>query len=527
MKSSQLLSSLVPSFVVVLTATMMTMMMVSEAEADVDITSKLQIMIPQSLRKDGGYDHREAMFGMPPYGGSIEQNVYYADADLCDPNIDYSDGGYPTRPADASGNMEPWKAPYILMVDRGSCTFVKKVRNAQKHGAAAVIIADSTCLCSAGDSCVSEGESICETKEPIMADDGSGSDVTIPSYLMYKQDADPIKEIIKQDKVVRMKMSWALPRPDARVEYTLWTTPKEMVSRPLQREFRHVAKALAEHAQFTPHMYIYDGVSAGCQSLTGENQCYSLCTNDGRYCSSDPDEDLDVGISGADVVKESLRRICIWKEYGKDGIGMPWWDYVNEFLFRCDGELYFSNDDCIKDSMSRSDIDYGKIEKCMEDSGGLEGNVENKILEEELLARENDGVVILPSFYVNNAPLRGALSTTEVFDAICAGYRAGSEPVACKRCNGCDDVEQCVMAGHCPGVGAYDRVSFPVFAGTLAGVILCFGVLGVIQHRRAELQMRRQVRGIMAEYMPIEANGKVECVGIPEDDDDDLRIEIS
>ncbi len=81
--------------------------------------------IPHSLFKEEGYDHREALFGIPPYGGSIAQNVYYADSDLCDPNVDTS-AGYPSRPK-SGGKMEPWPSPYILMVDRGGCTFVKKV----------------------------------------------------------------------------------------------------------------------------------------------------------------------------------------------------------------------------------------------------------------------------------------------------------------------------------------------------------------------------------------------------------------
>ena len=59
---------------------------------------------------------------MPPYGGSIAQNVYYADSDLCDPNVDTT-AGYPQRE-----KGESWPSPYILMVNRGGCTFVKKVR---------------------------------------------------------------------------------------------------------------------------------------------------------------------------------------------------------------------------------------------------------------------------------------------------------------------------------------------------------------------------------------------------------------
>jgi len=83
--------------------------------------------IPQSLFKEGGYDHREALFGVPPYGGSIAQNVYYADSDLCDSNVD-THKGFPSRTKGSDGKMDAWTPPYILMLDRGGCTFVQKVR---------------------------------------------------------------------------------------------------------------------------------------------------------------------------------------------------------------------------------------------------------------------------------------------------------------------------------------------------------------------------------------------------------------
>jgi hypothetical protein len=79
------------------------------------------IQIPHSLYRDGGYDHREALFGTPPYGGSIAQNLYYADDELCDPNVDTTKG-FPR-----GDGKEAWQAPFILMLDRGGCTFVKKV----------------------------------------------------------------------------------------------------------------------------------------------------------------------------------------------------------------------------------------------------------------------------------------------------------------------------------------------------------------------------------------------------------------
>jgi hypothetical protein len=79
------------------------------------------------LFQDGGYDHRDALFGRPAYGGSIAQNVYYAQSTLCDQNVDTSTG-VPAREIDPKTNkMQPWPSPYILMVDRGECSFVQKV----------------------------------------------------------------------------------------------------------------------------------------------------------------------------------------------------------------------------------------------------------------------------------------------------------------------------------------------------------------------------------------------------------------
>lgn len=495
------------------------------------VTSKLQIHIPKELSKAGGYDHREALFGVPPYGGSIQQNVYYANSDLCDPNVDVH-SGFPKRKVDeATGKMPAWTPPFVLMVDRGDCTFVKKVRNAQRAGAAGVIIADNTCLCSAGDDCKSDGDELCETREPVMADDGSGSDISIPSFLMFKQDADPIKAVLKKDQAVRVEMAWSLPNPDDRVEYDLFTTPLDSVSKSIQESFKMAAVALGQHAKFTPHMYIYDGVKAGCQGLDGENQCYNLCTNNGRYCATDPDDDLDSGTSGADIVKESLRRVCIWNLYGKDGIGEPWWDYVVEFMHRCKDAKFFNNDDCIKDAMEHTGVvDFKHVSSCMDDAGGLDGDVTNAILESQLSEKEASGVVIIPSFYVNNAAIRGALSFQTVLKAICAGFAVGSAPEVCTRCANCLDEYGCVAdKGHCKaespnyGTGINQAVPASFFGATMLIVIFIFSCCGLCMYRRQQLQMRDQVRGILAEYMPLDENNKIQqdtSVGLTDEGDD-------
>jgi hypothetical protein len=354
-----------------------------------------------------------------------------------------------------------------------------------------------------------------------MADDGSGSDISIPSFLMFKRDADKVKEQLKDDHPVQLEMAWSLPNPDDRVEYELWTVPSDVVSKPFLQQFRPIAEKLADRAYFTPHMYIYDGVRTHCQGSDGENFCYNLCTNQGRYCATDPDNDLEKGISGADVVKESLRRLCIWKHYGEqDGIGSPWWSYLEEFFARCSSPDYFMNEDCVSDCYKHAGVDGDKINRCMTDSGGLERDGPNSFLDLEIAAQTERGVVVLPTAFVNTAAIRGQLSSNSIFHAICAGYAAGTIPTICQQCSSCSDPTACVTSGgKC--TGNYGGSSTPpgtvstgTFGTSIFFIVAAFGAVGYWHYNKTRENMREQVRGILAEYMPLEDNDAGE-IGSP------------
>jgi hypothetical protein len=339
-----------------------------------------------------------------------------------------------------------------------------------------------------------------------MADDGSGSDISIPSFLMFKHDADKVKERLQDDQPVQLEMSWSLPNPDDRVEYDLWSTPTDVVSTQFLKDFKEISKAFGNRAYFTPHMYIYDGVKTHCQGNDGENFCFNLCTNNGRYCATDPDNDLDKGISGADVVKESLRRLCIWKHYGEeDGVGESWWDYVEEFMERCNSADYFMNEDCVKDCYKHSKIDEDKINRCMSDSGGLTTDGPNVFLDLEISAQSERGVVVLPTAFVNTAAIRGQLSTSSVFNAICAGYSDGTRPKICDQCSGCSDAVTCVSkGGKCPGSSSSGQISSFTFGTSIFFMAALFAGVGYWHYNKTREDMREQVRGILAEYMPLE-----------------------
>jgi hypothetical protein len=350
----------------------------------------------------------------------------------------------------------------------------------------------------------------CQTNEPIMADDGSGGDITIPAFLMFKMDAQAIiDEVQGQDSTVQVEMSWNLPHPDSKVSYELWTVPSEEVSKDFQKIWKDVAVKMGKKLYFTPHQYIYDGVKSRCQTSSGRNICASLCTNNGRYCAMDPDNDMEHGITGAEVVKEALRRICIWKHYGEDtGIGTTYWDYISEFLKRCDtDDDFFASEDCVKDAFKHAKIDYSRIDQCMSDSGGLEGADKNLLLEKEIDAAGRVGVIVLPTMFVNSAPLRGGLTTNTVFNAVCAGFQENSEPDVCHTCGGCSDVMDCIHKGSCKNSGngsSSGAVSKRTFGLTLLFMCGIFGIAGYLHWRKTREEMRDQVRGILAEYMPLE-----------------------
>ena len=471
-------------------------------------TTRLQVQIPRELAKPGeGYGHEAANFGVYPYGAFLQQPVFYSKSKFCsdaDPLTVY----YPTPSEDSTNNSKQprdghYHTPFILMVDRGDCLFTTKVRHAQRAGAAAVLIADDRCVCS-HDVCTGGDTRGCEAASPLIMDDGSGGDISIPSFLLYKEDADAMKQVLLRNENVIVSMGFQIPAPDARVEYELWTSPTDHLN--LWSSLRTIALALGDRAKFTPHMSFYDGTQQGC---TYDGTCATMCTNRGRYCAFDPDNSFEEGVSGADLVAESLRRICIWNRYGQDdGIGKEWFDYMHTFSSTCykDGSLdRFVNEDCVRKAMKKSGIDPDTIDACMRDSGGLQDDGPNTLLDQALATQRDSGTVLIPSVWVNRVPVRGSMSFVEIVSAICSGFVEGSQPELCRACQACPhNAEQCIRDG-----GVCDAqnkgsigITYSLFGGSLGGLVILFFGVGFVYQQQEKRHMRDQVRNIMVRGTP-------------------------
>ena len=96
-------------------------------------SSYLNFHIPTLLRHKDGWPHVSSSFGRFSHGkeGSLTlpvKMVHRKDQTLC--NVDINDVGI----LEKLGILADEGSPFILLIERGVCTFVKKIRNAQQLG---------------------------------------------------------------------------------------------------------------------------------------------------------------------------------------------------------------------------------------------------------------------------------------------------------------------------------------------------------------------------------------------------------
>eukprot|EP00850_Spirogloea_muscicola_P020658 SM000222S06999 [mRNA] locus=s222:89160:93034:- [translate_table: standard] len=263
------------------------------------------------------------------------------------------------------------------------------------------------------------------------------NNITIPSALLAKNTTDAIKTALRKD-VVHVSLDWteALPHPDNRVEYELWTNSNDECGQKCDmqiqfvRDFKGVAQVLEEgnYTLFTPHY-----ITWYCpQTYTDSKQCQSQCINKGRYCAPDPEQDFEKGYDGKDVVIENLRQLCFFKAAQEINRPWLWWDYVTDFQMRCPMSKKLYNQECAETVIKALGIDIDSVRTCM---GDVTKDEDNKILKAEQDNQVGDGergdVTILPTIVINRKQYRGKLDKTTVQKAICSGFEETTDPPVC------------------------------------------------------------------------------------------------
>ena len=200
---------------------------------------------------------------------------------------------------------------------------------------------------------------------------------------------------------------------------------------------------------------------------------------------------------------------------------MEWWTYVEEFDSRCGDPDKFGDIVCVEEAAKASGIELEIIHRCMHDSGGTNTDAPNNKLDMEISSQIARGVVVIPTAYVNEAPIRGALTTTNVFAAVCAGYAQSTEPKICQECMHCPNPADCVTTGFCTNGWEHHMINHikhhaaehegDITSNTFfSAMFFCMGgvvAMGIWYQKRNHMQMTEQMRTLLAQYMPLDDDG--------------------
>lgn len=365
--------------------------------------AKLTVIEPQELksrfteRETGVIPSSLANFGNPPYGSHIIGRLYaYKETNIT--------GCLQLPPINFEFGSNAINYP-ILILNRGNCSFVVKVRNAQAIGASAVIIIDN----------------IIESPENVMMiDDGTAGNIYIPSVLISKSNGEVLKNYVLSHQTIktRVQITFEMPNPDNRVEYEIWMSSENTELREFLSDFSQYAKNLIPNTLMTPHYVLWYSVERSKEGFLTEHKD---CLGGGRYCAPDPD--LDNGPrTGREIVIENLRQICLYNYLtGQKKVNL-WWDYIKGFK-ECTGNNF--NTKCSDNSLKLIGIKTSIIQECIDNSVlgpdiKINDNSLLRLEREAMLAR---GIFFYPSLIINNQTFRGDLESVEVMTALCAGFK--------------------------------------------------------------------------------------------------------
>ena len=106
-----------------------------------------------------------------------------------------------------SGEKKETFPTKIFIAERGSCTFVNKVRNAERAGASLLVVVDS------------KVENITNV---IMGDDGTGTGIRIPSMLIGKTDGEMLIEFAKKETGATLSAEFAVKEKGKWADIEIW-----------------------------------------------------------------------------------------------------------------------------------------------------------------------------------------------------------------------------------------------------------------------------------------------------------------
>jgi hypothetical protein len=266
---------------------------------------KIILYSPADLKSqvgsNGEVQSSMADFGHIPYGHTIVGQAVYLD-----------DNGFGCEPFEDT-LLEYNDPALIVIVKRGECSFVKKVRNIEHGGGSLAIIVDEV-----------NNENV---KFITMVNDGTGNGISIPSVMINKDPGNRIIDYFNNhsaevNKNIKIVANFDLSHPDDHVEYAMLLSSFQDRALDFVSGFKKYRDKLGSKAQMTPYYFSWPCLK--CDTEIKELDCFG----NGKYCAVDY---LNLNMKGRDILMSNIRQKCIFKEAMKTKKDdTDWWNYVTE-----------------------------------------------------------------------------------------------------------------------------------------------------------------------------------------------------
>jgi hypothetical protein len=257
-----------------------------------------------------------ADFGHIPYGQTLVGQAVYI-----------SDNEYGCNSFEDTLKKFEDPAP-IVIVKRGECSFVQKVRNVEHGGGKLAIIVDE--------------KNYENVKFVTMVNDGTGNGIIIPSLMINKDPGNKIIDFFTShdesvNKNVKIVAVFDVNHPDDHVEYELLLSSFQDRALDFVSEFKDYHEKLGNHAQMTPRYFSWPCYN--CDPVIKEADCFG----NGKYCAVDYN---DLAINGTQILTENIRQKCIYKNsMNTKKSDKDWWEYMTKAHSACYNDF---TEDCSK-----------------------------------------------------------------------------------------------------------------------------------------------------------------------------------
>ncbi|KRX07725.1 hypothetical protein PPERSA_05788 [Pseudocohnilembus persalinus] len=240
------------------------------------------------------------------------------------------------------------------------------------------------------------------------------------------------------------------------------------------------------------------------------------CLGNGRYCSVDPDGQLNSNNqSGKDATKEKIRSICVYQNFDLQ----KWLKYQTCFAASCMNLSSTFLDNCSRDCQNKHEIANAKVEACYKNSfyyesgstnqyqGFNEEEMRNRLLEQEMKDYNNANIPNWPALRVNGKVFKGDINERwTTFEFICQGFV--DEPKTCREWNNWN------LGDKMPTPWSYKQHFWTHLFEYLSGFGIIFGfVFTIIYCHKKQVnqdlskQLSLQVNSQISQYYALNSSG--------------------